>query len=103
MVAYISQSCTGYFYSAAFSFLLSNATSNSGEPSGDVCCDRTAPMAQSDASVFSTKGRSNRGNYKIDAVVNSVLRAVNADSYTSVHTHAYSLYNRSNKGAESFA
>ena len=83
-----SRSCTVYFCSAVFSFLLWNATANSGESSIDACCDRTAPMARLDASVSSTKGRSNQGNCKTGAVVNAVLNAVNAVYCTSVYTHA---------------
>ena len=92
-----------YFCSAAFSFLLQNATGNSGEPSEDICCNRTAPMAQSHASVSSTKGRLSWGNYKIGAEVNAFFYALNAVYYTLVHTNAYFLHNRSDKGVESFA
>ena len=87
-MASILWSCIEYFCSAAFGFLLYNATSKSGEPFEDACCDRTAPMAQLDASVLSMKRQLNRANYNIGAIVNAILNAVNAVSYTSVHTHA---------------
>ena len=44
-------------------------------------------MALSDASVSSTKGQSDWGKYKKDAVVKVVFNAVNAVSYTLVYTH----------------
>ena len=77
MMANILESCTGYFCSAGFSFLLQNATGNSREPFVDACCNRTALMAQSDASVSSTKGQSSWGSYKTGAVVNAVFNAIN--------------------------
>ena len=60
-------------------------------------------MAQLDALVSSMKGRSNRGNCRIGAVVNIVFNTVDAVYCTSVHNHAYFLHKKSNKSAESFA